>query len=179
MKSLALVVLFVFAGAGLASAQSSPTLGEIAKKEAERRKAIQKPGTVYTDRDTPRPAGASTPAAPAAPAAAAKPATDEQKPDEKKDEKDEAWWRARITQAREDVRRNEMFLQALQAQINALSADFAGRDDPAARGKIGADRQKAQSEIDRVKNEIDKGKKQIKDIEEEARQGNVPPGWLR
>ena len=93
--------------------------------------------------------------------------------------KDEAWWKQRIVQAREGVRRNEAFLEALQSRINSLSADFVARDDPYQRAKIGEDRQKALAEMERVTAEIALGKKQIADIEEEARKASVPPGWLR
>jgi polyhydroxyalkanoate synthesis regulator phasin len=44
---------------------------------------------------------------------------------------------------------------------------------------IGSDRQKALAEMERVRQEIDTLKKEIADLEEEARQAGVPPGWLR
>ena len=66
-----------------------------------------------------------------------------------------------------------------QTRINALTADFAGRDDPFQRAQIGDDRQKAIAELARVTLEIDKATKSIGDIEEEARRAGVPPGWLR
>ena len=74
---------------------------------------------------------------------------------------------------------SEVFLEALQSRVNALSTDFVNRDDPFQRAKIAEDRQKALSEMERVKGEIDQLKKQIDDIEEEARKAGVPPGWLR
>ena len=39
--------------------------------------------------------------------------------------------------ARESLRRNEVFQEALQSRIHALSADFVNRDDPYQRAKIG------------------------------------------
>jgi hypothetical protein len=93
--------------------------------------------------------------------------------------KDEKYWRGRISAVKEEIRRNELFRDALQTRINALSADFAGRDDPAQRAKIGDDRQKAIAEMARVNEEIAKATKGIADIEEEARRAGVPPGWLR
>ena len=105
----------------------------------------------------------------------------EQKPAEAKpeDQKDEAWWRARIAQAREAQRRAEAFAEALQSRINALSTDVVNRDDPYQRAKIADDRLKALAELQRVTGEIEQSKKEIADIEEEARRANVPPGWLR
>ena len=168
----------------------TPSLGDVAKKEAERRKAQQPAAKVYTNKDLP--ASAQKPATPAPsdtqgtivdPVAAAteqKPeGAKEEKPEEKKEEKDEAWWKARITQAREELRRNEIFSDALQTRINSLSRDYVNRDNPAQRAKIGQDRADALNEMARVKADIDRGKKQIEEIEEEARKLNVPPGWLR
>lgn len=160
-----------------AFAQQSPTLGELARKEEERRKALKAvPGKVLTNKDLPRAAAAAPP--PAAEAAAqpqAEPAPD--KPEEPP--KDEAWWRQRMTQAREELRRNEMFVDALQTRINSLTNDFSSRDDPYQRAKVAEDRSKAIVEMERVKADIETGRKKVADIEEEARRAGVPPGWLR
>ncbi len=84
-----------------------------------------------------------------------------------------------MKQAREDLRRNEVFAEALQTRVGALTNDFVGNIDPLHRIKIGEDRQKAIAELDRVKTEIENGKKAILEIEDEARKAGVPPGWLR
>ena len=183
---IACVVLAgVLVSPAVAFAQN-PSLAEIARKEQERRKATKNSDKVLTNKDLPPSAvKPATPDAtapqPAADAAAqkpeAKPAGEPEKPGEPT--KDEAWWKQRIMQAREGVRRNEAFLEALQSRINSLSADFVARDDPYQRAKIGEDRQKALAEMERVTAEIALGKKQIADIEEEARKASVPPGWLR
>ena len=80
---------------------------------------------------------------------------------------------------REELRRNEMFAEALQTRINSLTNDFASRDDPYQRARIGEDRNKAMLEMDRVKAEMDLQRKKISDAEEEARRAGVPPGWVR
>ena len=67
----------------------------------------------------------------------------------------------------------------MQSRINALTADFTARDDPAQRAAIAGDRQKALDELARLKKAIVDGKKAIADLEEEARRASVPPGWLR
>lgn len=176
-------------GAAPGSAQS-PTLGEVAKKEADRRKAQPSAGKVYTNKDLPasaqKPAGSTAPGteAPVDPVAAAtqekraesKPET-EAKPEG--EVKDEAWWRTHMGSAREELRRNEMFAEALQTRINSLGRDFVNRDNPGQRAKIGQDRAEALAELARVKQDIERGKKQIGDLEEEARRSGVPPGWLR
>jgi hypothetical protein len=168
----------------VARAQQSPTLGELALKEQERRKALKPAGPavkVLTNQDLPRgtapPAGAagqagSTPD----PKAAAKP---EEPPRPEEPEKNEAWWKARISQVREELRRNEMFADALQTRINSLTNDFATRDDPYQRGRVADDRAKALVEMDRVKGDIELNRKKVAEIEDEARRAGVPPGWVR
>ena len=172
-----------------ASAQS---LGELAKREQARKKAAAGAKKTYTNDDLkqlPPPTGTpGKPADDAAKAAEGKsgdakseaqkvPLADEKKPAEPA--KDEAYWRTRITAAREDIRRNEAFKEALQSRINALTADFSARDDPFQRAKVADDRQKALAELARVSEDIDKARKLIGEIEEEARRAGVPPGWLR
>jgi hypothetical protein len=165
--------------AGVALAQTPPSLAELAQKEQERRKTLKGTvGKVYSDKDLPK---AATP-----PIASTVPATPtvvqaENKPAESKanDQKDETWWRNRMLQAREAQRRAESFAAALQSQINGLTTDVVNRDDPYQRAKLSDDRLKALSELQRVTGEIEQVKKDIADIEEEARRANVPPGWLR
>jgi septal ring factor EnvC (AmiA/AmiB activator) len=93
--------------------------------------------------------------------------------------KDETWWRQRIGQLRDSLRRNEILAEALQTRINALTNDFASRDDPHQRARIADDRQKATAELDRVRSEIELQKRKTGEIEDEARRAGVPPGWLR
>jgi hypothetical protein len=167
------------------SAQQSPPLAEVARKEAERRKGIKQAGKVITSKDLPEsarkpaaaPGGGSTSSSPtteAAPATEQKPAGDAQG-----EQKDEKYWRGRLTAAQEGLRRSQAFADALQSRINALTADFVNRDDPYQRAKIGEDRQTALADLERVRGEIESFKKQLVDIEEEARRAGVPPGWLR
>ena len=173
------VVLGLCFRAGLALAQQ-PSLAELAQKEQERKKALKAvPSKVYSDKDLPKPP-APAPVASTVPAPAPTPVPAEQKPaEEKKDEKDETYWRNRMAQAREALRRAEAFADALQSRINALSTDVVNRDDPYQRAKLADDRLKALAELQRVQGEIEQAKKAIADIEEEARQAGIPPGWVR
>ena len=171
-------------GASTAASLQTPTLGEIAKKEEERRKKVGTPSKVFTNKDLPK---STAPAAPAAAAAAPQKTTDDKGAEAKKaeaekppqDVKDEAWWRARITAVRTELQRAEMALDAFQSRVNALTNDFAARDDPYQRAQIAIDRQKTLNELERVRSDITRFKQQIADIEEEARVAGVPPGWLR
>jgi hypothetical protein len=165
------------------AARQAPSLAELARQEVERRKEIKAPGKVYTDKGTKVAGTATTPGAPGAqpsptPVGAEAPIASA-KAEEGSDSKGEQYWRGRITEARENLRRNEAFAEALQSRINGLTADFSSRDDPFQRAKVGEDRQKALAEQGRVKDEIETGRKLIATIEEEARQAGALPGWLR
>jgi hypothetical protein len=170
----------------------------VAKKEADRRKAQPSAGKVYTNKDLPPSAQVPASGAPASGqtatpvdpvAAATGQKAGEAKPEgEAKAEggtkpdgepRDEAWWKNRMTSTREELRRNEMFAEALQTRINSLSRDYTSRDNPAQRRQIGQERAESLSELSRVKQDVERGRKQIADIEEEARRAGVPPGWLR
>lgn len=184
---LTIVLAAAIVGPSTTFAQQQPSLGELAKKEAARRQAIKGTSKVLTNEDLPRataprpaPAPAADPAAPATtPEAEARPAAAEQPSAPGEPARDEAWWRQRISAAREELRRNEMFADALQTRINSLTNDFASRDDPYQRAKIAEDRQKALAELERVKADIESTRKKIAEIEDEARRAGVPPGWLR
>src|SRR5258706_524157 len=176
----------------ISAAASAQTLGDVARQEEARRKTVKAPGKVYTndslraDPSSPQPAVAGTPgsaassagsAAPSTPDASKQPGTPAPAPDA--GAKDEAAWKKRMTDAREAVDRSKLFAEALQTRINSLSSDWAARDDPYQRAKIGADRDKALAELDRVKKEVLDGTKAIAAIQEEARKTGVPAGWVR
>jgi len=175
---------------GVARAQS---LGEVAKKEEERRKTVKSSGKVYTNDDlrrypvtpTPVPAGeaegAAAPGAPPAdPVEAAKKAQQGiPAPEQAEEKKDEAYWKKRIMGARERMSRSEAHLEAMQTRVNSLTNDFYARDDPAQRALVWSQRTAALEEMERLTQEIADQKKEIAAIEEEARQEGVPPGWLR
>jgi hypothetical protein len=188
----------ILGGSAAAVRAQTPTLGEVAKKEADRRKAQPSAGKVYTNKDLPPSAQVPASGAPASGQTATPvdpvTAATGQKAGEAKPEgeakaeggtkpdgepRDEAWWKNRMTSTREELRRNEMFAEALQTRINSLSRDYTSRDNPAQRRQIGQERAESLSELSRVKQDVERGRKQIADIEEEARRAGVPPGWLR
>ena len=204
VRRAALGLLMTVTLSATASAQS---LGDLARQEEARRKAIKSSGKIYTNdsvRSEPAPAqpasgaGPSTPAAAQAPAAAPSPSgvqpaspSGTQPPQAGADARaaeaktaesgkgDEAAWRQRMQAARDSLQRAQTFAEALQSRINVLSADFTARDDPAQRAVVANDRQKALAELDRVKQEIEQYTKAIAAIQDEARKAGVPPGWLR
>ena len=180
----------------LAFAAATPgaqSLAEVARQEEARRKEIRQPAKVYTNKDlasvppSPAPARAPEPSEkPATPAAAdskdgASDAKEPQAPDAKDKGvvKDQKYWSGRMQGLRTQLDRDQILADALQSRINALTADFTARDDPAQRAVIGRDRQRAIDELERLKLAIQNTKKAIADLEEEARRASVPPGWLR
>lgn len=174
MIRLVLALVLLVAAPLAASAQS---LADVARLEAERRKAVAAPGKVYTN-DNLRP-DTFTPVPPAAPVDPAAPADAAEAPAAQEPLRDQAYWSGRIAAARADLQRSQMFAQALQSRINGLNADFVNRDDPIQRAQIADDRDKALAELERVTTEIQNQTKAIADIQDEARRAGVPPGWLR
>jgi septal ring factor EnvC (AmiA/AmiB activator) len=179
MTRLLIVVALVFIGvANVATAQS---LGDVAKKEEQRRKTVKSPGKVYTNdqlKADPTPSVPATSAtgttpAPAASAPAPSPS------DDSADKGDEKTWRKRIADARDALQRSQAFADALQSQLNALTTDFVNRDDPAQRQQIANKRDAALAELERVKKEVAAQNKAITDIQEQARRAGVPAGWVR
>jgi hypothetical protein len=171
------------------------SLADVARAEEARRRAVKQPSKVYTNKDLP-----SVPSPPPQPApvaadgadkdtAKATPAAKDEKagdagakgtPGGPKDApKDQAYWSGRMKDLQAQLDRDQTFADALQTRINALTADFTARDDPAQRAVIGRDRQKAVDELDRLKKAIQTDKTAIADLQEQARRASVPPGWLR
>ena len=191
-KSSALIVagcLLAFGGVRL-TAQS---LGDVAKKEEERRKAVAAPGKVYTNKDLAPVPPSSTPPPPEQASTTDSGSKEPEKAgdgkapadkDKDKDKdagarKDQAYWGGRMKAALDAIERDTTLSDAMQSRINALTTDFVNRDDPAQRSKIESERQKALGELDRLKKQITADRKAVTDIEEEARRAGVPPGWLR
>jgi len=191
MRQVASLLVWAIAGAAPVVAQS---LGDLARREEARRKAVA-PGKVYTNDDL-RPSPVSAPAATAAvssvPAADAAPpappsssAAGEPAPpglpapaaDAVK--KDEAYWRTRIHGEAQALDRAKVMLDALQSHVNGLQTDFVNRDDPAARAAIGAERVRALGELDRTRIEIQQRTKALAAIREEARRSGAPAAWYR
>lgn len=179
-------------------AAGAQSLADVARAEEARRKQQPKAAKVYTnesvtsditpsappgaDRVTPV-ADSSSPAAPSAAASSAAPQgagnADAAPAAAGSAARDQAYWKGRITAAREQLERANTLAEALQTRINALTADFVNRDDPAQQTLVGQNRVKAVAELERVQREIDTHTKAIAAIEDEARKAGVPAGWLR
>ena len=164
-----------------------PSLAEIAERERERRATITETSRVYTNDDlrqgprltTGRPIpevetdsersigepGTTTEAVDPEPTADGN--------------HDESFWRGQIESARENLRRANLMVAALQNRVDGLWAEFTARDDPFQRAKIEEDRTEALGELQATQAEIERLEEEIGSIQEEARRASVPPGWLR
>jgi hypothetical protein len=175
--------------AAISATAAAQSLGELAKKEQARRNAVKSSGKVLTNdslasgprSSVPPSASGQSPSAVPSPAgdASVPAAATAEKPQPESTQQSEKAWRERMNGARDALQRLQMFADALQSQINGLTADFTARDDPAQRAVVADRRQKALAELDRVKNDIVQQTKAIADIQSEARRAGVPPGWLR
>jgi hypothetical protein len=186
--SVARLFSAIVLAAALAAPAAAQSLGDLAKQEEARRKALKTPGKVLTAdsiRATTTSPSASVPAPASSPAAASTPgqasdAAADKTPKPGDDPKtQEASWRLRMQGARDALQRSQMFAEALQSRVNGLTTDFTSRDDPAQRAAVANNRDKALAELNRVKNEIVQQTKAIADIQDEARKAGVPPGWVR
>ena len=182
--------------AGTAYPVRAQGLGEVARKEEERRKDIKAPAKVYTNRDLgSAPAGpetgtvSSSPAsaadAKAADAKAADAKTADAKTADAKDKekaappRDQAYWSGRRKELLAKLDSDQTFAVALQSRINVLTADFSSRSDPVQRAGVERDRNKALSDLDRVRKSVEEDKKALTALDDDARKAGVPAGWLR
>jgi hypothetical protein len=189
-------VLVFLALGGSAYPVKAQGLGDVARKEEERRKDVKAPAKVYTNKDLgsvpDAPSGTfSSPTASGSATEAPKDTTSAKSDDGKdkggstKDkggstkDKDQAYWSGRKKDLQTKLDSDQTLADALQSRINALNTDFVNRDDPVQRAGIDRDRQKANSELDRLKKSVQDGKKALSDLDEEARKSGVPAGWLR
>jgi len=183
--TVCVVIVMIAAGLGARPARAQ-SLGDVARKEEERRNTVKSPAKVYTNKDlgtpplpTPAPAEGVKPSAPAAAADAPKDAAKAEGDKSKDSPKDQAYWAKRKKELQDKLSRDKVLVDAVQSRINALTADFAARADPVQRAGIERDRQQALTELARLQQEIKDTQKALSDLEEEAHKAGVPPGWLR
>ena len=186
-KTARVVLIAAVAMCASVLSASAQSLGDVARQETARRKAVKAPVQVFTNGNIKVVPQAAPPVAPgepgaqpAAPAGAAPADAASEKPPEAPDPtKDPEYWRKRITDARQARDRNAFLMEAVQSRINALTNDFYARDDPFQRAQLELERQKNLAALDRMQKDQVEFERKVADIEEEARRANVPPGWLR
>ena len=166
---------------------SSPSLAAVADREKQRRAGLDQESKVYTNDDlrgglrltTGRATVPEPVSAPPSEGVTSESNDPQAAPDPDAPDRDEEYWRDRITSARDDMRRAELMAAALQNRADGLWAEFTARDDPVQRSEIGQNRSDALQELQRTEAEADRLRQEILDIQEEARRSGIPPGWLR
>ena len=194
MKRVIVITVLLVASSGAAFAQTTSqtvSLADVARKEEARRKTARKATRVLTNTSLTPAEEVTIPAPPSPQPPAASGATNATPgvpttniPGGKVEEPapvkgDQAFWAGRISKARTDLNRTQMFADSLQTKINSLRTDFTNRDNRVEREKIQQDLNTALAELERLKKEMDAQTKAITAIEDEARRANVPSGWLR
>ena len=185
LKASLLVLVTVSGLAGTVHPVQAQALGDVARKEEERRKDIKAPAKIYTNRDLgavpPGPAPGVVSSAPTPPAST--PAGADAKAADDKGKaapvKDQAYWSGRRKELQGKLDSEQTLAAAVQSRVNALTADFASRSDPIQRAGIERERLKALGELDRLRKSLDEGKKALATLDEDARRAGVPAGWLR
>jgi hypothetical protein len=165
---------------GLALAQS---LGEVAKKEKERRKQGQAAGKVLTEEDlkkgkgqlandptgtTPAPAATAAPASSAASDAAYAAAT-------AKRQKEESEWRARAAEAQAKVAEAKKRYETVSKMSLVIGERYVDQNGKTVVGSA----EELQRMTAQAKADWDAAQRELDDLMETARRQGVPPGWLR
>jgi hypothetical protein len=189
-SSLLFIAVAVFAASAIAQSQS---LGDLAKKEKERRKQVAADVKVITNLDTAKyRAGAiSTTTLPAPPAqkpeveASASPAanTEGSRKADKDEPRDmqgrtESWWRQTMSDARQKIKELENAANVITLRISDLQTQFYREANGFRQQDIQRDIQKSFYEQDLTKENLAKAKRELEDLEKEARKSGALPGWL-
>jgi hypothetical protein len=180
MRSTLAALILGLSLPGLALGQS---MGEVARKEAERREKNKKAGVkakAYGDQDLSsggsRPAPSPVPSA-AAPVGAEPASASSSAPVDESEQRRlaEASWRQRVTEL--TVRRDKA--KAIHEELSKLSL---------VQGEMYVDEQNRpvitsladlRAKLARAKADWDAAEQALERLHEEARRANVPPGWLR
>ncbi|MBN2338132.1 MAG: hypothetical protein JXP48_06285 [Acidobacteria bacterium] len=167
----------------LAVALQAQSLGDLAKKEKERREAIGQVRVItgeeaaqYSTGQPEEPAAAES-APPAEKEAATGAAAD---PDEPVDfeGRPESFWRKTMAEARLEVKDLERERDTLILKINQLQDQFYKQSDGFHRESIQRELQKSYYLQDLNKENLAKAKDALEDLEKEARKSGALPGWI-
>jgi hypothetical protein len=191
----AFAIVFLLAATSQAMAQS---LGEIARKEKERREKLSNvqpkvitnadaaryrngavttvslPAEAQSKTDAPKPAGGAD--ANAAPKlGAAKPESDEPTDFQGRTE---SFWRQTMTDARKKVKDLENQANVIILKLNDLQNRFYAESDGFRQQQIQREIQKSLYEQDKNKEDLAAAKTELLDLEKDARRNGALPGWI-
>ena len=187
-------IVFLLIGAIPVQSQS---LGELGKKEKERRAKVKQDVKVLTNEDADKfksaPITTGTSAAPSdlpntpntdenkgdtAPAVQAKPGQADNEPRDFKG-RPEAFWRQTMADARQKVKELENQGNILTLRLSDLQTQFYREDDGFKQQAIQREIQKTFYEQDLNKQNLEAAKAQLADLQSEARKSGALPGWLQ
>jgi hypothetical protein len=190
LTELLLIAFFVM----FVSMAYSQSLGDLAKKEKERRESI-KNGRVITNEEIAKYKSKSDAAKDDSGKASAQ--SEEQGAKEKKTDnaakkenesadeeamdfqgKTESYWRNAMSAARESAARLENEANVLVLKLNGLQDQFYKEADGYRRETVQRDIQKTYYEQDLNKQNLEKAKAALQDLENEARKSGALPGWI-
>ncbi|MCL4845523.1 MAG: hypothetical protein KJ066_03205 [Acidobacteria bacterium] len=174
-----LLAALVAAPASALAGGQQPSLAELSRREAERRKAVKAPAKVYTNDDVPK--GTLTVAAPVAPEeprsgqspGGEPPAADAAPGDV---ELDEAAWRKRFAEAREAIAQQRERVDDLQAQVAALPSEEVGGDSERV-AALSSQRASLTRDLTEGREALDALLKALASLEAEADTAGVPAAW--
>jgi len=191
MKQIAAILIsFLVATASAAYAQS---LGDLAKKEKERREAVKANAKVITNDQTTNyrggsvttgtmPMGPSQQESPKEESAATEASSESAKAasDEPVDfqGRPESYWRKTMADARQNIKDLENEANVLILKLSDLQTQFYREDDGFRQQSIQKDIQKTLYEQDLNKTNLSKAKEALDDLEKEGRKSGALPGWL-
>lgn len=180
------LLLLILSFALTAPAQS---LGDLAKKEKERREKVKSGAKVITNDDTAKyAAGAVTTSSLPAPPPQKGPEASQADgtapqgadPNEPTDlqGRPESFWRQTFADARSKVSELENEANVLVLKVNELQNRFYNTDDGFQRQAVQRELQKTLYQQDQNKQDLAKAKAVLEELEKEARKSGALPGWI-
>ncbi len=91
----------------------------------------------------------------------------------------EAWWRARMKQARDAAAREKAGYEAAEAAAGGYERSFPSWGSPAQQSSFAAELLRLRNDRDERKVRAEDAQRRVLEIEEEARRKGALPGWLR
>jgi hypothetical protein len=179
MKVLAPLLVVLLTALTLAPPLRAQSLAALAEKAADERAAkgadtTTPPTKVYTNKnvDPPPPPNVAEPIAPGTATPPSSPTRLNTTTDSKRVLKDEKYWQARMRPLQSTLAGDQAHLRGSMRLYDSVAAT--------AHNDIGYSKMvDAAAEMTRWSAVVDHDKRAIIELEEEARQANVPPGWLR
>jgi DNA repair exonuclease SbcCD ATPase subunit len=164
-----------------AQAQSQPqpqqdALAEAARKAREQRKNLPKAAKVYDNDNLPRNPGDVSVVGDVTKKPEAAAVTKE----EKAQQKDEAYWRARFAKLRVKLKKDQDELEVLQRELGQLQVQYYPDPMKALEQQYTMSNiNKQRAKVEAKQKDIQQDQQAISDLEDELRRAGGDPGWAR